>query len=437
MKTASANATPTDESGSVLIISVIVMLMLSTLALAGLARTLSVMNVVRHGQSYDSAHAVADAALHDAMYKLDYGLKPIAGWTEPLTTLEPGKTYQYKVVKVTDDQYRIDVLATHQATSHAVRAVAKRGAGLALFSDDPLVIGSTGGNGVLGVNLTSVLDLGFTGTPDPVHIGSNSEIRVASGAAGTGDFQHTFLSRSGQPARCTGCPHEVRHSRTYPLRDVVAPPFTTAADEARCNALNGTFTGAINGGGGQPFICRRDVKVGHFVLSNGPLVIYVLPTVDADGTETHHSLDISGAPINLNGRAADLRIYKAGPAPVKLNDDVITSTLEPLVCTTQEPVKDLFGNTIGWITVDLGTVCRITGKLYLGDVSFTGLLYAPDTVLKVNADQWWKGAILAKRIEASGTPLVTLSYDQGLQRFALDWAITSYEQIPTTEAVVA
>ena len=62
---------PGVEDGGTLIMAVLVMLILSTLSLAALTRTLSSLQSIRHGQDYDAALAAADAGLSDALYAID------------------------------------------------------------------------------------------------------------------------------------------------------------------------------------------------------------------------------------------------------------------------------------------------------------------------------------------------------------------------------
>ena len=68
-----------DEEGATLIVAMMVMLILATLSLAVLGRTLSSMSFIRHGQDYDAALAAADAGLSDALYKIDQSAP--ATWT--------------------------------------------------------------------------------------------------------------------------------------------------------------------------------------------------------------------------------------------------------------------------------------------------------------------------------------------------------------------
>ena len=406
------------DEGSTLILAVIVMMLMSTLALAGLARTLSTMAMVGHGQGYDSALAAADAGLNDVIYKLRTSTAPsTAGWTMPATAGAfepvvgaPGRSYRYRTTEIAPGEYDVDVVGKKGDIAHGVRAKVTRGPAFSLFSDDELSIGTTGVSG-LGLNLSAVLELGGAST-EPIHIGSNTKISLASGAS-AGDFQHVYGANSTCQVNTTGaCPNPVHHPVEYPLPEVEQPAGTDAADIAACDnmigigTMRGSFAGIVDGRAGDPYVCRRDVKLGALTVANGPLIIYVLDNSSGVASE----LDLSGALVNLGGRAADLRIYKDGGGRVLLNGLLPAVPVWPLT--------------------------RLPGVPYLGDVTFTGYLYAPESILRINADQWWKGAMYAKRIEATGGNLITLTYDHGLDRIIRDWTVSRYAEIPSSEANV-
>lgn len=371
------------DAGSTLVIAVMVMMVLSTLALGGLARTLSAMALVRHGQDYDTALAVADAGLNDALYLLDNGMPSEAGWTKEGDA--GAGHWRYKTTRVAATDYEVEVVGSVGTSSHGVRARITRGPGYALFTQDALHIGGSGTSGWLGLNPSSWVTLGDPDS-DQVHVGSNTSITVGPGAD-AGDFQHTHLA-----ATCTGCAHNVHHPRSYPMAEPTAPSGATQA----CPAL-GTFTGIVNGQAGVPFVCRRDVALaGAITVVNGPFVLDVLPSTDASGNEVHHSIDMRTAVVNAGGRAGMVQINKAGPAPLLL--DTASSA---------------------------------------ASVSFSGVLYAPQTALRIQSSRWWTGSIVVKRVEVTGAPILKLGYDLDVQRLVNDWAVTNYAEIPAAEADVA
>src|SRR5439155_1547483 len=135
-----------NEEGSTLITAVAVMLILSTLSLAGLARTLTVLRFTRSGQDYDAALAAADAGLSDAVYTIDTGA-PAGDWSKSATA--GSGTFSYKAVYVNGAEYHVYSKGTVGKSAHGVQARVTRDARFpfALFSDSDLSIdGSTSGS---------------------------------------------------------------------------------------------------------------------------------------------------------------------------------------------------------------------------------------------------------------------------------------------------
>ncbi|MDQ3107358.1 MAG: hypothetical protein M3Q68_06080, partial [Actinomycetota bacterium] len=170
-----------DEEGSTLIIAMMVMLILATLSLAVLTRTLSTMASIRHGQDYDAALAAADAGVADALYKIDQN----APGTWIATGSSGSGTYDYKAIKKSDLEYEIRSIGGVGSSKHGVRAKATRTAKypFALFSNQDLTF-----NGNSTLNIYSYLILGGPNTGQ-AHVGSNGKIFVHSGK-GAGDAQH-------------------------------------------------------------------------------------------------------------------------------------------------------------------------------------------------------------------------------------------------------
>lgn len=367
-----------DDAGSTLVIAVAVMFVLSSLALAGLARTLSAMAHVRVGQDYASALAVADAGLNDALYRLDHGMADDVEWNGGGVS-GPG-SFSYKARQVTPREFEIESKGVVAGTAHGIRATVVRGPSYALFSDDRLDIG--GSAGMLGLNASSYTVIGGADT-NQVNIGSNTSIHVGPGGD-AGDAQHTYGDRQA----CSGCGNWVRHERSYPLPKVEEPAGATQA----C-PVGGTFTGIVNGQSGMPFVCKHDVILtGTITVLNGPFVLYVLPHADSNGVSHQHSLDMTTAIINPLGRATNVQIYKAGSAPLR---------------------------------VDLNSTPA--------QLTFSGLLYAPESELTIQGSKWWSGSVIVRRVKVNGAPVLTIGFDLDLERLNNDWIVSRYAEIPSSQ----
>ena len=381
-----------DEQGSTLLIALMVMMILSTLSLGVLARSLSVMSLVRHGQDFDAALAQADAGLAHALRALDAGAAnppAVLPGSKPTSDATAG-TWKYVATRVSALEYEVRVLGEVGDSRQGVRARVTRGAKYpyALFADESLDLSSGG----LDLGLSSWLTLGAADT-EAVHIGTNGDLLVEPGAD-AGDFQHIFPP-DGQ---CTGCDpstlvvHDEQEG-TYPLPPVVAPPSGTPTQPC---PMFGTFTGLVNGMNGRPFVCRKNVVMaGAISVINPPFVLYVLP--DDDGRDT--SLDLRTAVINAGQRADHVEIKKAGAGPLLLD-------------TAFTPAQ----------------------------LTFSGVLYAPDSTLHLQGSKWWSGSVTVDRVMVSKNalgvkPVLNLGYDLNLagSSSAADWRVSRYAQTAASE----
>lgn len=373
----------TGEEGATLVIAVIVMMILSTLSIAILARTLSVLGSVRAGQDFDAALAAADAGLSDALFKIDQSAPQ--DWTAT-GTVGAGQ-FTYSADKVSETEYVVRSRGAVGRSNHAIAARITRTARFpyALFSQQNLTLdGRVGGRS----NFYSFDVVNGTST-EPVTVGSNGTTVCQGGAFPAGMRTRAFTGNKD-------CPNFAPLTRTEPVTEVVAPTGATQA----CPA-DGVFTGTVDGGGGIPYVCRRDVSfVGTVTVTNPPLIVYVLPDVDAsgnliigaDGKPIYHSLDMRGAVINSNGYSKNVQIYKAGDAPIHLDA----------------------GNTSDTLT-------------------FSGILYAPQSTINFNGGKWWTGSVVTNEVRVNGTPNLKIGYDLDLRSYyGKDWKVNRYSEIPSS-----
>ena len=368
-----------DDAGSTLVTAVIVMVVLSTLSLAAAARTLSSLQSVRHGQDFDAALAVADAALADAIYEIDAGATPrLAGPSFERTATIADDTYRYTAIKRSDASYEVYAVGEVGRSKHGIRARVTRSPKFpfALFSNQDLVF-----NGNSNANIYSFVTPGVP-TGEAL-VGSNHQIVVASGK-GAGDAHHYFAPYGG----CSGCPKPVAHLE--PSEDVV-PVTAPEGPTMECPA-DGTFSGDVDGGGGIPFVCHRPVVFSGTVdVTNGPLIVYVLPELGTD-PPVHNSLDISNAVVNPTGHSVEVQLFKAGNAPL-------------LVGT---------GNTSSTMT-------------------FNGIMYAPESTVTVNGGKFWNGSWIVDALQVNGGPNIEIGYDLDTKSYyGRNWRISRYEEIPSS-----
>ncbi len=370
------------EEGATLVIAVIVMMILSTLSIAILARTLSVLGSVRSGQDFDAALAAADAGLSDALFKIDQSAPQ--DWT---TTGSAGAgQFAYAADKVSDTEYVVRSRGTVGRSNHAIAARVTRTARFpyALFSNQNLTL-----DGRVGTRTNFYTFNVLTGiSAAPVTVGSNGTTVCQGGAFPAGLVTKSLTGNKD-------CPNYQSLTNPEPTPDVVAPTGPT-----RPCPVGGIFTGAVDGAAGVPYVCRQDVSfVGAVSVANPPLVVYILPQVDAsgnvfmgaDGKPVYHSLDMRGAVVNAGGYSRNVQIYKAGDAPILFDAGNTSSTL-----------------------------------------TFSGILYAPQSTIEINGGKWWTGSVVANEVRVNGTPNLTIGYDLDLQTYlGKDWKVSRYSEIPS------
>lgn len=284
-----------DERGSI-VIAMTVMMVLSILSVALLARSLVSLNQVRRGQDFVAALAAADGGMSDALFRIDQATDTdvlIAG------TGDVGEgSFEYTATRESSDRFTVQVRGDINGSAHAVEATVSRKQKFpyALFSNQGLTL-----NGNNGLNIYSFETRGGPATGG-ARLGSNRAIVVHSGQ-GAGDYQD-FYAPNGS---CIGCPNAVAQEGPYVLDPVEIPTGTTQT----C-APFGLFNTVINGRSGVPIVCDMDVTfVGTVTVINPPALVYVT---------ANHALQMADSVVNDGGRGNDLQIYKDGSGDVSLGN---------------------------------------------------------------------------------------------------------------------
>ncbi len=363
-----------NEDGSTLIIAMMVMIILSTLSLAVLSRTLSSMAFIRHGQDYDAALAAADAGLSDALYKIDQTAP--ATWT--YTGTSGAGTYSYKAIKKDATEYEVRSIGEVGRSKHGIRAKVNRSARypFVLFSNQDMTL-----------NGSTVLDI-FTirlGVPvsGDANLGSNGKIIVNSGA-GAGDAQHYYAPNGG----CIGCPVPVEHKEgAYKLEPVVAPAGAAACPGTYV-ALTDSYliTGPVTPG---TYKCTKKVTFTGVVdvFGAGAFILYLVP---ATPTSPAPALDISTAIINPLGKSRDFQIHKAGDGELR-------------------------------VPIGGGSAPAL---------SYNGIMYAPDSTVTINGGIHWVGSWVVNKAVVNGGPTIKIGYDLDLETYlGVDWKVSRYAEV--------
>lgn len=400
-----------DESGAALIMAVIVMTVLTSLSLAVLGRTLSVMQFMRQGQDYDAALAEADAALADALFKIDQTAP--ATW-EALAQRPSGeRRFKYWAQKNSDTEYIVTAVGYAGKSRHGLQTRVTRTAKFpyALFSRGPLHL-----DGAASVGNQKVA-LGVFAGSGQVRIGSNATV-VCNGPVPPGVVVDWYQSQSECPVPQI---NKLATPRDLSITLPPQPPGPVDPNWENC-PVGGVFGAAqiqvgtqviagvptpimvptsitnpvIISGNAGPYVCRRNVTFLGTMVPNPaqkPVEIYIAPRKNADGTFTHYSLDMSTAIVNPLQPARMFQVYKTGAEPISHNT--------------------------------------------VTDLSFRGVMFAPDTPMTINGGNLqWAGSINVGQMKVNGTPNLKILYDLDLETFlGPDWRVSRYREVASSEAL--
>lgn len=413
-------ARESEESGAALIMAVIVMTVLTTLSVAVLARTLSVLNFIRQGQDYDAALANGDAGLSDALFKIDQ--RAPASWQacspSPCTTSDAGRTFKYWSQRMSDTEYVISAVGYAGKSKHGLQARITRTAKFpyALFSQGPLHLDGAASAGPVKVAFGV-----FAGTGQ-VRVGSNSTVNCngvvppnlvvdwGSAQAACPDTQVNKLAiprdmSIDAPPQPNSPPNQADVNwENCPNNGVFGATTTTTTVTDTTTGVVTTSTVPTSAsnpitiqGNNGPFVCRRNVQLLGYVIpdpAQKPVEIYILPRFDTTtGKPTnYYGLDMSTAIVNPAQPARMFQIYKVGNEPILHNSS--------------------------------------------GDLTFRGVLFAPDTRLTINGgDLFWAGSITTGQLTVNGTPNLKILYDLDLATFlGPDWRVSRYREISSAQA---
>lgn len=366
-----------DEQGSIAV-AMAVILILTGLTVAVLARTIHGIKSVRQGQDFNAALAHADAGVSDALFRIDQmgiGISTIPTTEGQLN----GETFKYTATMVDDQTFLITALGEVNGRPHGVQATAVRQLKypFAIFGVNGLTFNGNGTN-----TIRATLADGSIDPNREARVGSNHAIVVNSGQ-GAGDGQIYYTDQGS----CSGCPSGTVAQGPYDTPDPVVP---TTASPGGCPGTNGVVSGTLAAG---TYLCSSDITFSGNVTVSGPVVIYM--SNPSTGNQTS-DLNLSGATVNSGGSPVDLQIFKIGS----------------------------------------GDVNPGTGS---HGVNFTGIVYAPGADMTVNGGQInWTGSITLNTFTVNGTPNLNFNYDQRLLALVLqDWRVKDYTEIPSSEAEAA
>jgi Tfp pilus assembly protein PilX len=400
-----------DERGSIIVIMAVIMILM-TLSVAVLARTLSGLASTRQGQDFSSALATADAGLSDALFRFDqqgttaattFCVGPNAACSVSSVSGAPG--VQYTARRVDDNTYTVLSKGIVNGQPHGIQATVKRSFlyPFAVFAKTSITFNGNTGNYDPTTSTGPIETVDSTGTPvssPAADVASNGQITCQG--SNSPAHQQDYFKGGG-----TSCNNGYLTPGTYnPQNPVLTCPAvpnspTTPclpASHNPCPAVNGVLPGILSPGA---YYCSQTdlttaslsfpstFTVASGSVNNGAVEIYVIPT-----DSTSITLSISDATVNQNGDPTKLRVYLAG------------GKLDP-------------GN-----------------GAHSGD--FTGIMYAPsaqETNPSCGAN--WRGSLVVNTFTCNGGPHLKVRYDTRMLSLAdSSWLVSDYTEIPSARVTL-
>ena len=272
----------TDERGS-LVIAMAVILILSGLCLAIMARTVSALGNARVSQDAASAVAAADAGIADAIYVLDHtaappptmtGVVASATWTATLTTAFSA------------------TVTSKGRSGTVVRAVQTT---LTRSPQWPWVIATAGSLVLDGQVALSTADV----------LAAGGALVLRTGVAGGGGDDLL-----GPGASCSGCvaPAPTVLPATTTLPDPPAPPGGATGPPGGCSGIS-----SLTGG---PFLCAGGVSFAPGAVTvTGPVQLWV-----TNGYGPPATVSFTGSSVNPGGDPSALVVHVVGAGVIQPGD---------------------------------------------------------------------------------------------------------------------
>ena len=381
--------TTTDERGS-LIVAMAVVMVLATLSLAVLARTIGGLTSTRFAQDRASALSAADAGLADALFALDQlptdgsapASMPPTGTPPRTSTLTSGATFAWRATQAgSAAAYTLISTGTAGSARLTITETATRPPAypFALFGVDGVFFNGASAGTAPSSGIYAVDDSGAPDGTRPAVVASNHAVVLADGPApGVGGTSQEVFTPAGS---CTGCGAAQSRPGPFPAPDPVLPG--TALPCPGGGTVDGTVTPAFIDSG--TYLCSGDLTLTGTVSASAsagaPALVYLGPGA---------SLHIGGLTMPTTSDPAGLIIQKAGAGEVDTGDPH-------------------------------------------GNVTFRGVLYAPHAGLTSNTcDITMVGALTVGQLVCDGnSPAFTLAYPADVEAIrSTPWQVSDYREVP-------
>jgi hypothetical protein len=419
-----------DEAGNVIVIIGVIMI-LTFLSIAVVARTVSGLKSTRQGQDFSGALAQADAGVSDALFRVDqlpvstpvssFCVGPNAGCT--IKSVPGAPDIQYTAHRVDDNTLIIMSKGIVNGQPHAIQATISRSFlyPYAIFAKTAIGFNGNSGNYNPLNSQGPVETVDAAGNPvstPAADVASNGLI-TCTGAPSPAHQQDYFMgggTNCGNGYLKTGSYNPQNPSPNCPAPPNVPTTPCVPAGPLPCPVVPGTsmFQNLVLGGS---YLCTQKDAAGGLLQfppgfqvakGNGPVEIYILPT---DNPPTNITLSIADTGCQPN---------MIDPCPLGINNVANDGVGDP----TNLRVYMSGG------TVDPG------GGSHSGD--FTGIMYAPNAA-EANPSCYanWRGGLVVNAFTCNGGPHLNVKYDTRMMTLTeTHWTVSNYTEIPSTSVTL-
>jgi hypothetical protein len=392
------SARPARDEGGNIIVALLVIMLTTLLSMTVLARTLSALASVRQNQDFSASLAQADAAMSDALFRIDqFGANDISSFCVgnaskcAPSTVPAAPTASYSAVKVDSNTFTVTALGDVNNRPHAIQATVVRTElyPFAIFGTGDVTFNGNGSGTIEATLPGGVLDPNrFADT------GGNATVTCNSGA-NEGDQQVSYKDS------WKGCPTQIAGVGSYVPKDPVVasscPSPNTNVPPVPCVPSSGVFPcpllntfGVLGVIAAGSYLCTGSVTFSSLfpitITGAGAVKIYVIP---ASGTA---DVELASTTINDGGDPRNFAVYLAGAG-----------------------------------TVDMGNGSH--------NATITGTVWAPSANITNNGCKMFlTGALVIGTYTCNGGPNLTVNYDSRLQSLVgTNWSVANYTEIPSSQ----
>ena len=407
------------EEGSI-IVAMTMIAVLSLLAAAVLARTVSGQDSTRDNEDFSSALGAADAGVSDMLFRLDQiGDGTPTDITVTSVPGAPGTQYTAEYDLGTD-AVTVRSRGTVNGRPHGVSAVIKRSRvfPFAIFGVGGLAFNGNGGGQIVPVDEDGNQITDGSVTADA---GTNGNIECQSGGGGQSNIAYPggsveescdFATHLDAGTYSPQPPVVIDDCSTVEP-NVPRTPCGETGSMSACPAVGGVITGTVAPG---RYLCTSSIQIGGGYVqvgagnANGGIVeIFVIPPTNTAANVT----------LGTNG--------SGGKAYVNVSPDALANNESD--DDDGDPSKfRLYVAGGGLIDMPGGSNAP----------RFVGVLYAPESTMTGNGcHDGWRGSLIIYSVTCNGGPNLGIQYDVRVATLKdEDWHVDSYHEIPSSQVNV-